>query len=277
MLFSSYATTAVLRSFLVKVCCWIPWCRRSHQGVACCREELPVTCGNLSCWIILHLLGDITTIAIHILANKIARAKSSSKEQNSKREPWRQGKADIFSTIQQTNARFTAIQVWFRLTEQTEQEHQKSISEDYRRQEKQQDREGDSLIGRQRRSVKKSRFLDMSTMILKAWEQDNLMKERPNYSFQLLNLLENEQATQIFWSLNFISRKEQILVTSNITDWVECSYCQWTILRRRHWRRFWNLLGHIFFLVLSLLQDLCSSPLFNNYLVAQKVRLICPR
>lgn len=101
MLFSSSATTAVLRSFLVKICCWIPWYRRSHQGVACCREELPVTCGNSSCWIVLHLLGDITTIAIHILANKIAHAKSSSKEQNSKREPWRQGEADIFSTIQQ--------------------------------------------------------------------------------------------------------------------------------------------------------------------------------
>jgi len=67
-----------------------------------------------------------------------------------------------------TNARFAAIQVWFRLTEQTEQEYQKSISEEYRRQEKQQDREGDSPIGRQRGSMKKSRFLDMSTMILKA-------------------------------------------------------------------------------------------------------------
>ncbi len=73
-----------------------------------------------------------------------------------------------------TNARFTAIQVWFRLTEQTEQEHQKSISEEYRRQEKKQDREGDSLIGRQRGSMKKFRFLDMSTMILKAGEQDKL-------------------------------------------------------------------------------------------------------
>jgi hypothetical protein len=44
----------------------------------------------------------------------------------------------------------------------------RGISEEYRRQEKQQDREGDSLIGRQRGSMKKSRFLDMSTMILKA-------------------------------------------------------------------------------------------------------------